>query len=251
VRKRDLLLLDLPGGERLVITCDVAGGIGPLAGDLVHVPGYVLGRLTARVALMELLASGARPIGLCNLPAVSPDGAGAEILRGVLAEARLAGLGPEAITGSFEKNIPVRQSALGVTAFGILDRDGQGSGPGGAQAGDLVVAIGRPKVGAEVRLDDPELPDLDLAAHLAADPLVHELLPVGSRGIRAEVEDLARGASLTAEFLPQTEGWDLAKSAGPSTVLLATVPPVALPGLALILDRPWTPVAQLQTPKED
>jgi hypothetical protein len=250
MKQRDLLLLDLPDGSRLVVACDVAGGIGPLAGDQVPAPGYVVGRLTARVALMELLAAGARPIGLANLPAVAPEGAGAEILRGVLAEARLAGLDEDAVTGSFEKNIPVRQTALGVTAFGLLPGDSSATGrPAGATAGDLIVAIGRPKVGAEVDLDDPELPDLPLTARLAADPLIHELLPVGSRGIRAELLDLAAGAGLHPRILPDAD-LDLAKTAGPSTVLLAALPPAALPGLALTLDRPWTLVAELHTIEE-
>ncbi|HHY18163.1 MAG TPA: alpha-ribazole-5-phosphate synthase, partial [Firmicutes bacterium] len=52
---RDLTLVSLTEDCVLVIACDSAGGIGPKELDSVKVPGYVLGRFTARVALMELL----------------------------------------------------------------------------------------------------------------------------------------------------------------------------------------------------
>jgi hypothetical protein len=54
-------------------------------------------------------------------------------------------------------------------------------------------------------------------------------------------------AGLTAELLPEPEreGWDLTRSAGPATVLLAALSPAALPGFGLICDRPWCPIAVL------
>jgi hypothetical protein len=245
MRRRDLTLIDLPGGGRLLVACDAAGGIGPKPFDHVQVPGYILGRFTARVALMEVIAAGGRPILLVNAACVEPDPAGAEILEGILAEAALAGLGPEAITGSFEKNVPTVQTGLGVTALALAE------GPlKQAQEGDLVIAIGRPKVGQAVHLGDPEIADLPLALRLAAEPLVHDLLPVGSRGIAAEAADLAATAGLALEWLaPAAEGWDLTCSAGPATCLLAAIPPRALPALALTLSQPWAPVARLVSPE--
>ncbi|MFZ5814742.1 MAG: hypothetical protein ACOY93_05515 [Bacillota bacterium] len=240
MRWRDITVLDLPGGDRLLVACDAAGGIGPKEQDFVPVPGYVLGRLTARVVLMEAIAAGGRPVLLVNNTCVEPIPTGSEILAGILDEGIAAGLGPEQITGSFEKNIPTLQTGLGVTVLALAER-----APRTAQPGDLIVAIGRPKVGAEVRLDDPETADLALVQRLAADPLVHDLLPVGSRGIAAEAAEMASSAQLGLEGVAPEEGWDLDKSAGPATCVLAAVPPSALPGLALTLTQPFAPVARL------
>jgi hypothetical protein len=243
MRHRDLTVLDLPGGDRLLIACDAAGGIGPKPMDAVPVAGYVLGRFTARVALAEVIAAGGKLLAVINNCCVEPEPTGEEILRGILDEAALAGLSPEAVTGSFEKNLPTVQSGLGVTVLGLAGRSF-----GQAVAGDLIVAVGRPKVGPEVTLDDPELADLPLLLRLAADRSVHDLLPVGSRGIAAEAVVLAASAGLAADFLPAEPGWDLHKSAGPATSCLVAVPPSSLPALALTLDRPWAVVAQLRSP---
>lgn len=241
MRLRDLTVLTLPGGGRLLVACDAAGGIGPKLHDQVAVPGEVLGRLTARVALMEVLAAGGKPLLLVNTASVEPDPTGAAILAGIRQEALLAGLGTDAITGSFEKNIPTVQTGLGVTALALAPQ----GGPRLARPGDLVLAVGRPKVGSEVRVDDPEIADLPLVRWLASQPLVHDILPVGSRGIAAEAADLAASAGLSLEWLEGEEGWDLAKSAGPATCLLVAAPPGALPALALTLAQPWVVIARL------
>lgn len=240
MKRRDVTVLTLPGWSRLLVACDAAGGIGPKELDAVRVPAYVLGRFTARVALMEVIAAGGRPIALVDTACVEPEPTGRELLRGVVDEAALVGLSAEAITGSFEKNVPTRQTALGVTALAVAERELPGAAPG-----DLVLAVGLPRVGPEVQLDDPAAADLPLVRGLAQAPEVHDLLPVGSRGIAAEVADLAGSAGLAAEILPPEEGWDLAKSAGPATCCLVAVAPGALPALALTLDRPWAVVAQL------
>ncbi|MCG0239041.1 MAG: alpha-ribazole kinase [Firmicutes bacterium] len=240
MRRRDVTVLDLPGGVRLLVACDAAGGIGPKEQDRVRVSGYVLGRFTARVALMEIVAAGGRPLLLVNTACVEPEPTGKEILAGIEAEARLAGLGPDAITGSWEKNIPTVQTGLGVTALGLAE-----GSPPGAVAGDLIVAIGRPKVGDEVSLADPEIADLPLVLRLAKDPRVHDLLPVGSRGIAAEAEEMAGSAGLDLEWLEPQPGWDFRKSAGPATCVLAAVAPEDLPGVTQGLRQPWTPVARL------
>lgn len=241
VRRRDLTVLDLPGGDRLVIACDAAGGIGPKEQDRVRVPGYVLGRFTARVALMEVVAGGGQPVVLVNTCSVEPEPTGREIMRGVLDEAALAGLDRDAVTGSFEKNVTTVQTGIGVTAVALANGPLRNAAPG-----DLVVAVGRPKVGNEVSLDDPDIVDLTAVIRLSRDAAIHDLLPVGSRGIAAEVLDLASAAGLVPELLPPEPGWDLEKSAGPSTCCLVAVAPLAFPALALTLTQPWAVVACLQ-----
>lgn len=110
-----------------------------------------------------------------------------------------------------------------------------------------MVAVGRPKVGPEVKLDDPEVADLPLVMGLARDQEIHDLLPVGSRGIAAEATDMAASAGLRAHLLPPEPDWDLTKSAGPATTCLVAIAPSILPALAVTLNRPWAVVAHLKT----
>ena len=242
MRQRDLLLLPLDPDQWLVIACDAAGGAGPKPADSVHCPAEAVGRLTARVALMELVAAGATPMALVCTACVEPSPTGVGLLAGVMAEAALVGLPPEAVTGSSEKNLPTSQTALGVTAVGRVARDRLR--PGRARPGDLVVAIGRPKVGADVRADDPEIADLPLVQGLAAQAGVYDILPVGSRGIAVELADLAASAGLQPLLQP-APGWDLAASAGPATCVLAAISAAAYPVLAAGWRQPHVKIARL------
>ncbi len=84
-----------------------------------------------------------------------------------------------------------------------------------AKRGDGLYLVGVPKVGAAVRLDDPEIADAALVRELL--PRVHALVPVGSRGAWHEADVLAREAGLEAEL----EGAAETGSAGPATALVA------------------------------
>ncbi|MBS3976093.1 MAG: selenophosphate synthase [Syntrophomonadaceae bacterium] len=225
-RIRDLVLIELGLGNCLVIACDSSGAIGPKKGDVIQVPGYLVGRLITRVALMEVMAAGARPVSIVDTLSVEMHPTGAAILRGVFDEAMAAGLNPEqVVTGSTEENIPTHQTAMGLTVIGL-------AGPGelrlgNALAGDLLICVGLPKVGHEVTLDDPMTMDLKILKTLLAVPGVNELLPIGSKGIAYEAGQLAETAGLTINW-HKTETLDLTKSAGPATCLIAAVQPFAL-----------------------
>lgn len=220
---RDLTLVTLDEGYVLAIACDSAGGIGPKELDSVKVPGYVLGRFTARVALMELLAAGAKPVVLVSNVCVEPDPGAREITRGITEELRLAGLDSSiAITGSTEKNIPTRQTGLGVTAIGIARAGSLKLGT--ARPNDRLFCVGIPKVGNEVSLDDPDLATLKAVIALRACPGVHEIVPVGSQGIRREAEVLAQTEGLKLHLGP-VAGLDMEKSAGPATCFIIAAEP--------------------------
>jgi hypothetical protein len=220
---RDLTLVTLDEGRVLVVACDSAGGIGPKELDSVKVPGYVLGRFTARVALMELLAAGAQPIVFVSNLCVEPEPGAREITRGITEELILAGLDSSiAITGSTEKNIPTRQTGLGVTAIGVARAGSLKLGL--ARPNDRLFCVGLPKVGNEVDLDDPEIATLEAVMALRACPEVHEIVPVGSQGIRREAEVLAQTAGMEL-YLDPAAGLDLEKSAGPATCFILAAEP--------------------------
>jgi len=242
-RLRDVVLLPLGTGELLAVACDSAGGIGDKEQDGVRVGGYVLGRFTARVALAEVLAVGARPLLIVNTLSVEWDPAGREIWRGIRDEAAVLGLDPErAITGSSEENVVTCQTGIGVTVIGRTTSSALRLPC--ARPGDVLVSVGRPKVGAAVSLGDPDIADLSTLLTLLAQPWVKDIIPVGSRGIAHEAGLMAEPAG--GCFLPEADcPIDLTMSAGPATCLVAAVPPGRLADLRRLVRPPIYPIGRL------
>jgi hypothetical protein len=243
-RTRDLLVVGLAGGETMIIACDSAGGIGPKERDVVKVSGYVLGRFTSRVALMEVLASGAAPVVLVNTQCVEPDPTGQDISRGIEDELEMAGLKERVtVTGSSEKNVPTCQTGLGVTVIGFAAISDLRVGR--SRRGDEILCVGLPKVGAEVFLEDPEVADTRTLASLLATPGVHEVVPVGSRGVLHEARELASSAGVELGLI-RFPGVDLAKSAGPATCLVVSAEPGVGSILAAAVGKPVVSVGWLR-----
>jgi hypothetical protein len=218
---RDLLVLDHLG-ELLVIATDAAGGVGPKPCDGVHAPAYVVGLFTARVALMEVMACGARPIAVALGVCCEPEPVAAQVREGVLEEMGVAGVDGGALVMSSEKNLLTVQTGVGVTVLGTVRP--QGFRPGRARPGDRVLLAGRPKVGGSVEPRDPELADLPTVVRALASGHASDLLPVGSRGAAAEAHSLARSSGLT--YVPEfPAGLDPLASAGPATALLISAAP--------------------------
>ncbi len=233
---RDVLILPISAGKTLVIGCDSSGGIGPKQRDAVRVPAYVVGRFTSRVALMEVMTSGAIPAALVDTLCAEPDPVGIEVGRGIadeLAEVGLTGL--VEVTGSSEKNVPTEQTGVGITVIGVVRPSDLRYGR--STPGDEVICIGIPKVGWEVRLDDPDITDLPLLKRLLALPGVHEVAPGGSRGIIHEARELAALGRFEVE-IGESPGVDLCKSAGPATCLVASVEPGVSNVIASTLAKP-------------
>ncbi|MEW5920354.1 MAG: AIR synthase related protein [Bacillota bacterium] len=217
---RDLTLVPLGSNEILVIACDSLGGIGPKAKDNVKTPADVVGKYTARVPLMEVLACGASPFVVVNTLSVEMEPTGAGFIKGIQEEIRMAGFPSGiAVTGSTEENTTTCQSGLGVTVIGKATNSELRLGQ--SRAGDLVVCLGRPKNGTEV-LDGTAKADPALVKKLLAVPCVREILPVGSRGVLYEAELLAQCSGNRLVLSPSPE-IDLKKSAGPSTCILVSV----------------------------
>lgn len=215
---RDVGVVELGGGLYLVLACDSLGGIGEKERDVVRVSPYVVGRFTGRVALMEVLATGAAPRAVSAAIAGEPAPTGEGILAGLRDELKATGLALPLVV-STEKNVPTCQTGLGVTAVGTALRADLRLNT--TQPGDRLYCVGVPKVGAEVTLEDPLLADCALVQELLACPGVHDVIPVGSRGLKGEAEQLAGALGLTLhweEDLPV----DITKSAGPATCLLVS-----------------------------
>ncbi len=241
---RDLLVISGPGDTVMVIGCDACGGVGPKELDAVNVPAYITGRFTSRVALMEVLASGAAPVALVSNLCCEPDPTGIEITRGLTDELTESGLLDDvAITGSSEKNIPCSQTALGVTVIGLARRGDLRFGR--SSKGDEIVCIGFPKVGSEVRLGDPDIADVTLLKRVLELEGVHEVVPCGSRGVLHEVSEIAAATGLEVQLCEQA-CIDVRKTAGPGTCLVASVESSLSSRLDALLRKPVVQVGWLR-----
>lgn len=218
---RDLSLTALPHGM-LVTACDSCGAIGSKPADILQIPPYYCGRFTVRVALMEVLSTGAEPIVVVNAVSCEMNPTGQEIIRGVQDELFDAGIDKTILTGSTEENFPTSMTALGITVVGYLDSVPHWKAVHG---GDLVYCIGKPKVGAEIKLDgDPELASYHDIAQLLQLSELRELIPTGSKGIRYEINNVARKYNL--QFVPEKlQLLDLDRSTGPASCLVVITAP--------------------------
>jgi len=217
---RDVNFVAISSECFLAIACDSCGGVGEKERDVVKVPSYIVGRFTTRLNLMEILSVGASPKALtaaiCNEP--TPTGEG--ILRGIKDELKELSIDLP-ITISTEKNIETCQTGLGITIVGLVEKDKLRINK--TKAGDKLYCVGVPKVGNEVFLDDPQIATGLLIKELLNIPDVHDIIPVGSKGIEGEAEMLTSFLNLKLSW-NQDLPVDIKKAAGPATCVLVTCP---------------------------
>ncbi len=220
---RDLLLFKLDRKRILVVSCDSAGGVGPKPFDNVKVSGSVVGRFTARVALMEALSVGALPFCITVALSVEPQPTGTQILNGIRNELRHASLTLPIRLQSSEKNFTVKQTGLGITVLSIASP--QSLRIKTCKRGDAVMAIGTPHVGKEVVPGERtgSVSDTRDVRRLLKIPFVHEIIPVGSQGILREAQILAKESGLNFRLNSELS-LDILKSAGPATITLCAIP---------------------------
>jgi hypothetical protein len=112
--------------------------------------------------------------------------------------------------------------------------------------GDLIVAIGIPKVGdevipAEVRGKIANLKDV---ISLTRKAFVHDIVPVGSFGIIQEAQMLAYSIGRQLKVQEPTE-LDINKSAGPATVVLITIDREKFDELTYFIRKPISVIGEI------
>lgn len=218
---RDLDLHPISRDTFLAIACDSCGGIGLKPLDHVKASPQVVARLTTRVVLMEVLSAGAIPAALTAAICCEPNPTGEALLEGIRQSMAEAGYPDIPLTISTEKNVPTEQTALGMTAIGILQNETLEARR--SRPGCHVYAVGIPKVGQELSDDESQIADFTTLRQLLDSADVIEIWPVGSRGILAEGNDLAAAAGGKLNLsIDSTTPIDLHKSAGTCTTLLFT-----------------------------
>jgi hypothetical protein len=244
-RRGDVAILKIPTGHSIVVGSTSSGAVGPKAMDQIKVQGKVLGKFLARVALMDVVATGAFPIMLSLTLGVEKEPTGAQILDGVRNEAAILGLDPnQVVMENTEENFQTTQTGVGLTVVGFANEEDLRLGK--TRPGDLLVAIGKPKVGAEVIPAEVkgEIADLKNVMSLNQKRFVHDIVPVGTFGIAYEARMMAYAVGRQLK-LAEGAGVDLEKSAGPATVVLATLDAKKLEDLNILLKAPYSVIGEI------
>lgn len=221
-KHRDLTLIDINKEQFIVISCDSLGGIGNKKHDVVKALPEVSGYFTTQVALMELLAFGAKPITIVNTLSVEMEDTGLRIIEGI--KKALEPLNFDVsnlVTGSTEENIPVTTTGMGMTIIGIIDKNNWEMPR--TYPGLIAVVIGLPKVGDEVLADKGKtIIDISKLLELRKKEYIKEILPIGSKGILYELGEMARTNNINYR-LQENIDIDLKASGGPSTCVLVSM----------------------------
>lgn len=215
-RFRDLTLVSINEKQLMVIACDSCGGIGNKKMDVLKTNPDIVGYYTTRVPLMEVLSIGAEPITVINTLSVEMDDTGVQIIKGIKKVLEPLDLPEDIIVnGSTEENFPVCQTGIGVTIVGIVNKE-EWTKPK-TETGYILAVVGLPKVGQEV-LEDNERTILSpsIIIELRENVNIGEIVPVGSKGILHEVQEIAKTNHLLYKINDDMLV-DLSKSAGPST----------------------------------
>ncbi|MCA0991326.1 ATP-binding protein [Pseudalkalibacillus hwajinpoensis] len=212
---RDGTVIEL-GAETLIITSDNSGAIGMKEQDHVAVPYDVVSYYAFRVAVMENIALGGVPVSVV-MHNFCGDREWEALVSGVERGKRELGFNHEiTITGSSETNMPMLQSALGVVVVG--KRKDELPEVRLDDATKFAV-IGKPLVGDKVVKEASEIAPLDLFCWISEQDGVQAVLPVGSKGILYELNELVEEDVEVEERMVRAE-LDLYKSSGPATCFI-------------------------------
>ena len=237
-RRGDVTILRVPTGHAIVVGSTSSGAVGPKSMDKVKVEGRVLGKFLARVALMDVAATGAFPVLLSVTLGVEKEPTGREILEGIRREAAVLGLeASQVMMDNTEENFETIQTGAGLTVIGFANDEELRLGK--TVPGDLLVAIGKPKVGGEVLAAEAkgEIADLKNVTWLSQKRYVHDIVPVGTFGIASEARMMAYAVGRQLK-LSEKASVDLEKSAGPATVVLVTMDAAKFEEMASAIRKP-------------
>lgn len=213
---RDLTILPFSEDKNMVIACDSSASIGEKKADAVQVDPGITAAFCLRVPLLELYCFGAAPICIVDLIGNEYQPTGAKMITGIKGEMARAGLADLPLNGSTEENMPTLTSSVGITV--IAEMAAGKPFPEIAEACDLL-QLGTPYVGNEVVAHLDSIFSYDLVRRLRQEEGILDMLPVGSKGIRYEADQMIQ-TGYSIDFLTEE---DLEKSGGPATVILLAV----------------------------
>jgi hypothetical protein len=220
-RFRDLSLVQLAGGQTLVIACDCSAGIGEKKLDTVLIDPAITAAYSLRVPLMELICFGAEPIAVNDTIGNEMAPTGRRVIFGIQQELQKAGLADIPLNGSTEDNMATQTTSIGVTVIGVANSDNVIE----KQVTDelLVYQLGVPYVGEEVKRHLDTIFSYDVVRRIRKQSTVVDMLPVGSRGVRYELVQMAETHHAKIEPIADLGAEEKNQSAGPATVILVAI----------------------------
>ncbi|HPW99580.1 MAG TPA: selenophosphate synthase [Sedimentibacter sp.] len=216
---RDITIIDYDHKSYLGIACDSCGGIGYKEHDLVKASPQLTAYHTGKVVLAELMSMGFTPFILADGLAVEMNDTGRQLIEGFNEVLSKLSFNVH-LTGSTEENIKTVQTSMGVTCIGFCSKDKLKFKR--TKTGDICLLVGLPMVGNEVLQNPDKILDIDDFEKLFLCDYINEMLPIGSRGIECELNDLLKDNKLKFEY-ESSISIDLKKSGGPSTSCLVTL----------------------------
>jgi hypothetical protein len=213
---RDLAIFRAARRRYLVAACDAVGGLGNKPEDVVQIDPECVGYFCARVVLLELLSVQVRPrLAACTF-SVEMHPTGQLLLSGVQRQFKEENLLDQvSIIDSTETNFTTRHTAMGMTLIG--DIRSAHTVRTNVQVDDIVYRVGVPRVG--LHLGDADLLPVNVVRALAVSRSVHEVIPLGSRGVAAELRDL-RKRGVDVELFADLDRAELSRSGGPANAVL-------------------------------
>ncbi len=157
----------------------------------------------------------------------------------------ILGLEPnQVLMENTEDNFATTQTGAGLTVIGFANEDELRLGK--TRPGDIVVAIGKPKVGDEVIAAEVkgEIADLRNITLLTQKKFIHDIVAVGSFGIAYEARMMAYAVGRQVK-LTEEKSIDLVKTAGPASVVLVTTDREKFEDLKNLLQKPLTIVGEI------
>ncbi len=231
---RDITVIDYDENNYLGVACDSCGGIGYKEHDLVKASPQLTAYQTGKVVLAELMSMGFTPFILADGLAVEMNDTGRQLIEGfneVLSKLSFS----VHLTGSTEENIKTVQTSMGVTCIGYCSKDKLKFNK--TKTGDICILFGLPMVGNEVLQGRDKILDIDDFEKLFFCDYVKEMLPVGSRGIECELNDLLKDNNLKFEY-ERNFSLDMKKSGGPSTSCIVSLGRENLDNIKGIIKKP-------------
>lgn len=196
-----------------IISCDSLGAIGNKIHDKLKVSENIVGRNTIKVALAEALCLGAKPIVISDTLSVEMKPTGEKIIEGIMDELKENNLSHVLVTGSTEENFPTTMTGIGITVISrgkISDLKIKK-----IKKGMHISLLGYPCVGEEV-LNNKDVLQLKDYVKISKCKEIIEAIPIGSKGIKYEIEVLEKISGLKVNLNLQNE-IDIYKSGGPAT----------------------------------
>jgi hypothetical protein len=231
---RDITVINYDENKYLGIACDSCGGIGYKEHDIVRASPQLTAYHTGKVVLAELMSMGFTPFILADGLAVEMNDTGKQLIEGFNEALSRLSFNVH-LTGSTEENIKTVQTSMGVTCIGVCDKDKLKFNK--TESGDICLLMGLPMVGNDVINNPDKILDIDDFEKLFLCDYTKEMLPVGSRGIEAELNDLLKYNRLS--FIYESNiSIDLKRSGGPSCSCIVTLNKENIENIKSIIKKP-------------